>query len=128
VGGGWSDDPYRQINTSCFQAPSAGSDTAESARFFVWAPPINNLDLSISKAIPLGKTVRAEIRLDMFNALNQTQFTGVNATANFAGVGSDVITNLPYDANGNLVRNNGFGSVNGVAPPRTLQLVTRLTF
>ena len=33
-----------------------------------------------------------------------------------------------YDASGNLVRNNGFGTVNGVAPARTLQLVTRLTF
>ena len=127
-GGGWSDDPYRQINTSCFQAPSPGSDGAESARFFVWAPPINNLDLSISKVVPIGKQVRFEVRLDMFNALNHTQFTGVNATANFAGPGSNVITNLPYDASGNLVRNNGFGSINGVAPPRTLQLVTRLTF
>jgi hypothetical protein len=126
-GGGWSGDPYKQINTSCFQAPSYGSDGAESARFFLWNPPINNVDLTITKAFPI-KSVRLEVRLDMFNALNQTQITGVNATANFAGVGSDVITNLPYDANGNLVRNNGFGSVNGVAPPRTLQLVTRLTF
>jgi len=127
-GSGWSDDPYRQINTSCFQAPSPGSDGAESARFFLWSPPIHNLDLSIAKVIPIGKQAKVEVRLDMFNALNHTQFTGVNATANFAGPGSNVITNLPYDANGNLVRNNGFGSINGVAPPRTLQLVTRLTF
>ena len=127
-GGGSSSDPYRQINTSCFQAPSPGSDGAESARFFLWSPPINNLDLSIAKVIPIGKQARVEVRLDMFNALNHTQFTGVNATANFAGPGSNVITNLPYDANGNLVRNNGFGTINGVAPPRTLQLVTRLTF
>jgi hypothetical protein len=128
VGGGSSDDPYRQLNTSCFQAPVAGSDGAESARFFVHAPAYSNLDLSFSKAIPIGKQVRFEVRLDMFNALNHTQFTGVNATANFNSMGSDVITNLPHDANGNLIRNNGFGSINGVAPPRTLQLVTRLTF
>ncbi len=127
-GSGWSSDPYRQMNTSCFQAPCPGSDGAESARYFVSAPPINNLDLSISKIVPLGRSVRFEVRLDMFNALNHTQFTGVNATANFAGPGSNVITNLPFDANGNLVRNNGFGSISGVAPPRTLQLVTRLTF
>ena len=38
------------------------------------------------------------------------------------------ITNLPYDSKGNLVNVNGFGTVNGVAAPRTLQLVTRLTF
>ena len=127
-GKGSSADPYRQIDTSCFKAPSPGSDGAESARFFLWSPATNNLDLSISKAIPIAKSVRFEVRLDMFNALNHTQFTGVNATANFDGPGSTNITNLPYDASGNLVRNNGFGTINGVAAPRTLQLVTRLTF
>jgi hypothetical protein len=52
----------------------------------------------------------------------------VNNTVNFASLTNPTITNLPYDAAGNLVRNNGFGSINGVAPPRRLQLVTRLTF
>jgi hypothetical protein len=67
------------------------------------------------------------VRLDAFNALNKTQFTGVNATANFASLTNPTITNLPYE-NGNLVRPNGFGSINGVSAPRTLQLVTRVTF
>ena len=92
------------------------------------APPINNLDLSLSKIFPVGKRRKLEVRLDAFNALNHTQFTGVNSTVNFASLTDPTITNLPYDASGNLVRNNGFGSINGVAPPRTLQLVTRLTF
>ena len=76
-----------------------------------------------------GRT-QFEFRVDMFNALNQTQFTGVNNTANFASIGSSAITNLPYDANGNLVfaNRNGFGSINGVAPPRSFQVLTRLTF
>ena len=72
--------------------------------------------------------MKLEVRLDAFNALNHTQFTGVNSTVNFASLTNPTITNLPYDSSGNLVRNNGFGSINGVAPPRTLQLVTRLTF
>jgi hypothetical protein len=127
-GKGWSDDPYRQINTACFLPPQPGSDGAESARFFLWNPPINNLDLSISKAIPVGNTVRMEVRLDMFNALNHTQFISVNNTVNFASLTDPTITNLPHDGNGNLVRNNGFGSINQVAPGRTIQLVTRLTF
>ena len=127
-GKGWSGDPYRQIDTSCFGPPQTGSKGDESARFFVWSPPINNLDLSVSKVFPVGKRVRMEVRLDAFNALNHTQFTGVNATANFASLTNPTITNLPYDASGNLIRNNGFGSINGVAPARTLQLVTRLTF
>jgi hypothetical protein len=64
----------------------------------------------------------------MFNALNHTQFTGVNNTVNFESLTDPTITNLPYDASGNLVRQNGFGTINGVAPPRQLQLVARVTF
>jgi carboxypeptidase family protein/TonB-dependent receptor-like protein len=128
-GTGWSGDPYKQIaNTSCLAPPQPGSDGAESARFFVRNPPINNLDLSLSKRFEVGNRVGLEVRLDAFNALNHTQFTGVNNTVNFASLTNPAITNLPYDASGNLIRNNGFGSINGVAPPRRLQLVTRLTF
>ncbi len=47
---------------------------------------------------------------------------------NFTSLTDRTITNLPYDASGALVRPNGFGTINGVAPPRTLQLVTRVTF
>ena len=72
--------------------------------------------------------MKFEIRLDIFNVLNTRQFTGVNNTANFASLTDQTITNLPYDAAGNLTQRNGFGTINGVAPPRTLQLVTRLTF
>jgi hypothetical protein len=127
-GRGWSSDPYRQIDTSAFAPPQPGSDGAESARFFLHGPPIDNLDLSVSRSFRFGKGIRLEVRLDAFNALNHTQFTGVNSTANFASLTDWTITNLPYDASGNLVRPNGFGTVSGVAPPRTLQLVTRLTF
>jgi hypothetical protein len=128
-GKGWSGDPYKQIgNVNCFAPPQPGSDGAESARFFLYNPPINNLDMSISKSFPAGKRVRLEVRLDAFNALNHTQFISVNSTVNFASLTNPTVTNLPYDASGNLVRNNGFGTANVVAPPRTLQLVTRLTF
>ena len=128
IGKGSSSDPYKQLNTACFTAPEPGSVGLESARFFVHGPATNNLDLSLSKVFPIGKTVKFEFRVDAFNALNHTQFTGVNATANFKSLTDPTITNLPYDANGNLVNNNGFGTINGVAAPRTLQFVTRLTF
>jgi len=127
-GKGSSSDPYRQIDASCFAPPQPGSDGTESARFFLHGPAINNLDLSISKVFPIGKRVRFEVRADAFNALNHTQFNGVNNSVSFTSLSDRTITNLPYDASGNIVRNNGFGSVNGVAPPRTIQLVTRLTF
>jgi hypothetical protein len=127
-GSGWSGDPYKQFDTSCFAPPKPGSDGAESARFFMRAPPINNLDMSISKNLALAKGTKVEIRLDMFNALNHTQFTGVNATANFASLTDPTITNLAYNSAGVLVNPNGFGTINGVAPPRTLQLMARFQF
>ncbi len=127
-GKGYGSDPYAQFNTGCFAPPQPGSDGAESARFFMDAPPINNLDMSLSKTFALPKNMRFEFRLDMFNALNHTQFTGVNATANFASLTDRTITNLPYNAAGELVNRNGFGTINGVSAPRTLQLVTRFTF
>ena len=69
-----------------------------------------------------------EIRFDIFNALDTVQFTTVNNTVNFRSLTDPTITNLPYDAQGNLVQRNGFGTISGVAPPRTLQIVTRVTF
>jgi hypothetical protein len=127
-GRGSSRDPYRQIDTSCFAPPQTPSDGTESARYFVHGPGVNNLDLSLSKAFRLGGRLRLEVRLDAFNALNHTQFWWVNNTAVFASQSDPTILNLPYDANGNLVRYNGFGTIGGVRPPRTIQLVTRLTF
>jgi hypothetical protein len=128
-GPGSSSDPYRQIdNPNVFAPPRPGSDGNESARFFLHRPAFNNLDLSVSKRFRVGDRVALEVRLDAFNALNHTQFTGVNSQVSFASLDDPTITNLPYDQNGNLVRPNGFGTINGVYPPRTLQLVTRLTF
>jgi hypothetical protein len=127
-GDGWSGDPYRQIDTSAFAPPQPGSLGFESARYFLHGPPISNLDLSISKSISPGGKRRIEVRLDAFNVLNHTQFTGVNSQANFESLTDPRITNLPFDQAGNLVNPNGFGTVNGVRSPRQLQIVARVAF
>jgi hypothetical protein len=127
-GKGSSGDPYKQIDTACFAPPQVGSNGYDSARYFVHAPPINNIDLSLSKSFSIAKGARIEVRLDAFNALNHTQYTGVNNSVSFASLTDHTVTNLPYDSSGTLVRQNGFGTINGVAPPRTIQLMTRLTF
>jgi hypothetical protein len=127
-GKGSSDDPYKQFDTSVFSAPNYGSNGLESPRVYMNLPPVNNFDLSVAKSVPFGGSRRFEIRLDAFNVLNHTQFSGINTTANFASAGSTVITNLPYDSAGNLVRTNGFGAISGVRPPRQLQLMMRFSF
>jgi hypothetical protein len=90
-------------------------------------PPTNNRPVG-GQVLRFGGARRFEVRLDAFNALNHTQFSGVNRTINFASLTDHTITNLPYDANGNLVRNTGVGTVSGVRPARQLQLVTRFSF
>ena len=85
---------------------------------------LNNLDMSLSKSVSLGGKRRIEVRLDAFNALNHTQFSGINTTANFASMGSTTVTNLASET-GNRT---GFGSVSGVRNARQLQLMTRFSF
>ena len=127
-GSGSSDDPYKQFNTAVFSAPNYGSNGLEAPRVYMNLPPVNNFDLSVSKSVPLGGRRRFEIRFDAFNVFNTVQFSSINTTANFASAGSTVITNLPYDATGNLVNRNGFGSVSGVRPPRQMQIMMRFSF
>ena len=129
TGTGYSSDPYKMFNTAAFKAPGVGSNGLESPRVYMVNPPTNNLDLSLSKSLPLGGKRRFEIRLDAFNALNHTQFSGLNTTANFSGLNDlTTITNLPYDSTGKLVRTTGFGTVSGVRNPRQLQIMTRFSF
>jgi hypothetical protein len=128
-GRGWSGDPFNQFtNAACFAPPQPGSKGDETPRFFARNPPLNNLDLSVSKNVGIVHGAKFEIRLDMFNMLDTVQFTEVNNTVNFASLTDRTITNLPYDARGNLVQRNGFGTIKGTTTPRTLQLVTRVTF
>jgi hypothetical protein len=125
---GWSDDPYNQFNVGAFTAPQPGSIGLESPRFTMYNPPSHVLNLSLAKSFSFGGTRRFEIRLDAFNALNTTNFTSINSTINFRSLTDHTITNLPYDTNGNLVNQNGVGTISGVGPARQLQLMTRFAF
>jgi hypothetical protein len=127
-GKGWSGDPYRQVDASVFAPPQPGSLGFESARYFLHGPPIDNLDLSVSKSFSLGGRRRVEIRLDAFNALNHTQFAAVNSKVNFKSLGDPTVTNLPFNDAGNLVNRNGFGTVSNVRAARQLQVMARLEF
>jgi hypothetical protein len=127
-GKGNSGDPLRMLDTSAFAAPSVGSQGFESGRNFLRVGPINSWDLALSKEFRVKERLRFEVRLDAFNALNHTQFDGVNSTANFASPGSATITNLPFNSSGALVNINGFGTVSSVRPPRNMQLSARFQF
>jgi hypothetical protein len=127
-GSGHSSDPFRQFDATAFTVPKPGSIGLESGRNFLYRSPINSWDLSLAKRFVIKENVKLEIRLDAFNALNHTQFDAVNTTLNVRSLTDPTPTNLPFDAAGNLVNRNGFGTVQSVRPPRNMQLSAHIQF
>jgi len=134
-GSGCSSDPLRQFTASAFQGPLVGSDGLESGNDYVGSCFVSSTDLSLARTIRLGGGRSFQFRLDMFNAFNQAAVTGRNTTMNLSSPSNPVtITNLPYDAEGNVIdsrsrpRGAGFGVANAYQTPRTLQLQVRFAF
>jgi hypothetical protein len=134
-GKGCSSDPYRQFNTAAFHGPLVGSVGLESGNSYLRGCFINVLDLAIARNIRLGGARNLQLRVDMFNAPNAAAITGRNTTINFTNPTDPVTaTNLPYDAQGNLIatrsrpRGAGFGVATNYQPPRTVQAQIRFSF
>ena len=123
-----SSDPYNRINAAAFAAPMPGSLGLESGLDFLTNPGIQNVDLSLEKNFAVKEKLHVQLRLDAFNAPNHTQFSGINSTLNFQSLTNPVPTNLPYNAAGQLVNANGFGTVNAARDPRIVQTVIRVQF
>ena len=123
-GSGGSSDPYRQFNVSAFTTPVLGSLGLESGRNFLYRPPINAWDISLSKEIRIKERAKVELRLDTFNTLNHTQFDVINSTLTVASLTNPTPTNLAAET-GNKT---GFGAVTAVRPPRNMQVSARFEF
>ena len=128
-GSGSSSDPYKQIDTSCFAPPQVGSNGDESARFFMHAPPINNLDLSVSKSFAMrqGDPVRGaprRVQRAQPHPVHGRQQHGELREPDRPDHHEPAVRREP----GTWSATTGSATINGVAPPRTIQLVTRLTF
>ena len=129
-GRGWSGDPYQQFEHVVLRAAAAGQRRRRVGALLrprTADQQPRPVDLEDVRAA--ARNLRFEVRLDMFNALNHTQFTGVNADGELRE------PDRSHDHQPAVRRERqrscgrtGFGAINGVAPPRTLQLVTRVTF
>jgi hypothetical protein len=137
TGGGCSSNPYKPFNTAAFQGPLAGSVGLDSGAGYLTGCFVSALDLSVSRTIRLGGARTIQLRLDTFNAFNQAAITDRNATlqlANTSAAAATTITNLPYDAAGNLIptlslpRNAGFGVATAYQNPRSVQVQIRFAF
>ena len=111
-------------------------------RFCVRNPGFSNHDLSVFKNIPLGGNGKRmlQLRLEMFNVLNHTQFSGYNLTTNVtngagqtgAAIFNDYtnlsVTNSTRPAGDTRPLGTFFGEYNAVRDPRIIQLAAKLYF
>jgi hypothetical protein len=106
------------LNVNSVLPPTAAGDfgRGNAAKDLFRLPGTNNWDISLFKNFNLAREgrVRMQYRLEMYNAFNHTQFTGVDTTARF-------------DANNNQV-NALFGSYTSAANARRIVMGLKVNF
>jgi hypothetical protein len=118
-------DPYlprgertfdRQFKTECIGAPSDEFRLGNARGDELQGPGYMNWDISFFKHVPVGGSRRLQLRVELYNAFNQDQWTGVDAGATFNfQTGEQVDTN--------------FGRLTGATlSARRIQLAARFTF
>jgi hypothetical protein len=102
------------FNTSVFAMPAVGTIGNQWTSSF-YGPGVNDWDISFMKNIPIKEKVTTQLRFDMFNAFNHTQFSSVNTSATFNPTTGQQV-------------NTAFGQLNGDSGPRIIQVALRLSF
>jgi len=89
---------------------------------------LNNWDLSLFKKIPVGNSEQRyfQLRFEMYNAFNHTQWNNINFTPTFDKT-TGKLTNLSSLVGGGGGR-FGFGAPNSVRNPRTIQIAAKFYF
>jgi len=123
-----SNNPYNRLNAAMVAPPQVGSIGLESGVNYLVGPGINDWDMSLQKQFTIKERLKLQLRGDAFNVFNHTQFSGVNATVNYASLTNWTPTNLYLKADGTVNNINGFGTVSGARDPRIMQLVMRVQF
>jgi hypothetical protein len=127
-----------QIDPNAFIVPRVG-DTGPWPRNYLRLPGVNHHDLSVLKNFPLGNESRyIQLRVELFNAFNHTQFRDINRSFISANVTTGkIILRMrgPASESANFV-NQGcsgpigqcFGEFSGARNPRTIQLGVKIYF
>jgi hypothetical protein len=107
----------RQFNVDCIKPPTDPNRLGTSTNDEYLGPGFMNWDISAFKSIPMGGTRRLQLRLEVYNAFNTDQWTGVNTNAQF-----DYTT-------GALLNATTVGRLNGnTQSARRIQLGARFIF
>jgi len=121
--------------------PSIG-DIGPYPNMYLRQPAWWNHDISLYKNIPMGGEGKryAQLRLEMYNAFNHTEFSSVNSavqlTAPNGAIGSGVFPSYPNLAITNNLRPAGsaaplgqfFGEYNAARGARVIQVAVKLYF
>jgi len=98
------------FNTACLQlnptAPPVPNTVGNAGRGIVNGPPTKRFDFSLFKNIRFGEKARLQLRGEMFNIFNHTNFRAISASITAAA----------------------YGQVTTVRDPRTIQLGAKLSF
>jgi hypothetical protein len=107
----------RQFRTECVAPPTDQFRLGTSTNDEYLGPGYMNWDISAFKNVPMGGSRRLQLRVELYNAFNTDQWTGVNTNATF-----DYTT-------GALTNANTFGRLNGnTNSARRIQLGAHFRF
>ena len=103
----------RNFNTAAFGPPAVGT-FGNAPKDVVRGPGLNNWDLTMMKNFRLSaEKLKLQLRGELYNAFNHTQFSSWNTAASFDALGKQ--------------SNALFGQATGAAPSRRIQIALRLT-
>jgi Carboxypeptidase regulatory-like domain len=96
------------FNTACFANPPAGVNRVGNAgRNTILGPPTTRFDATLAKRIRFSESKSVQLRWEVFNIFNHTNFTTFSSTN---------------------ITSSVFGQVNGARDPRTMQLGAKFIF
>jgi hypothetical protein len=119
----------RYVNDACVAPAPRGSVGNDSGRNAIYGPGINNWDISVFKKFQYWKDHEGrylQLRLEMYNAFNHTQWSDFNRSATIDPTTGKVV-NLPTDRGGTGGR-FGFGALSRNRAARAMQLAAKIYF
>jgi len=105
--------PY-VVNVNCFARPTSLGDIGNMPRNALRMPSIFNNDVALFKIIPFGETRSLQLRWEVYNVFNHTNFRDIDA-------------GLTFDAAGRQT-NTRFGAPTAARTPRVMQAAIKFTF
>ena len=103
----------RNFNPAAYRAPAQGT-LGTAAPTQIRGPGINNHDIAFFKNFRFVEKLNLQLRAEMYNAFNHTQFSALNTAARFDASGAQI--------------NQRLGEFTAARRPRIMQVALRLNF